>query len=67
MSEGGDASAVPIRGRQRRPAVQFNTRLSPEHREKLDVLLSEHPRPRATLRDVVEDLIDDAYDRRTSG
>lgn len=44
--------------------VQFNTRLSVEHREKLAVLLSEHPRRRATLREVIEDLIDEAYSRR---
>jgi len=44
--------------------VQFNTRLSPEHRQRLDVLLTEHPRRRVTLRDVIEDLIDEAYEQR---
>lgn len=55
----------PVDNRNR-PAVtvQFNTRLSVEHREKLEVLLSEHPHRRATLREVIEDLIDDAYSRR---
>lgn len=43
-------------------SVQFNTRLSLEHRQKLDFLLSKHPRSRATLRDVIEELIDHAFE-----
>lgn len=63
MDAGGTADSPGAR--PRRLSVQFNTRLSLAHREKLDVLLAEHSRSRATLRDVIEDLIDEAYDRRT--
>ncbi len=51
-------------GANQRRDAQFNTRLSPEHRRRLEVLVTEHPRRRATLRDVIEDLIDEAYERR---
>ncbi len=60
--EAGDEPASDS-ANQRRDA-QFNTRLSPEHRRRLKVLVTEHPRRRATLRDVIEDLIDEAYERR---
>lgn len=63
MNEEGSPQ-VPARPRKH-ASVQFNTRLSLEHRQRLDVLLTKHPRSRATLRDVIEDLIDEAYESGT--
>ncbi len=44
--------------------VQLNVRISREHREMLDELRSVHPRRRAKLRDVLEDLIEEAHTKK---
>ena len=41
--------------------VQINVRTSREHRAMLEDLVAAHPRRRATIRDVFEDLIEDAH------
>jgi len=41
--------------------VQINVRTTREHRAMLDDLVAAHPRRRATIRDVFEDLIEDAH------
>ena len=58
-----DRPRSPARS-EKQPNVQLNTRISPEHRRRLDELLQAHPRRRrATLGEVIEDLIDQAYVR----
>lgn len=44
--------------------VQFNVRISREHRQMLDDLLTVHPRRRAKLRDVLEDLIEAEHTKK---
>ena len=41
--------------------VQINVRTTREHRAMLEDLVAAHPRRRATIRDVFEDLIEDAH------
>ena len=60
--------AQPERRAERRPApnrnpddVQINVRTTREHRAMLEDLVAAHPRRRATIRDVFEDLIEDAH------
>lgn len=46
--------------------VQLNVRIGREYRDMLDELRAIHPRRRATLRDTLEDLIEEAHTLKMS-
>lgn len=57
-----DPQPRPKKGQDRNPEdVQFNTRIGKLYRDMFDELHAIHPRRRATIRDTLEDLIEEAH------
>lgn len=62
QAQPGPRSVGSKRAPRRNPEdVQLNIRVTREHRAMLDDLVAAHPRRRSTIRDVLEDLIEDAH------